>query len=370
MHNHHSTEAEAPPDDIDQFWRNGPSKNGKPNSTPIVSIGKLVAEHPNLHNVVIDGLLRRGETCNVIAAPKVGKSWLAYDMALSTATGGEWLNRYRCQRGRVLLVDNELHPPTIAHRIPVVAEALSIELDEYQDMIDVLALRGSLLDLNGIARLLTTVKHGDYSLVILDAWYRATPSGVSENDNGQVAILYNTIDRIASQLGCAWINVHHASKGAQGDKAVTDVGAGAGSQSRAADSHVILRQHEEDGVVVLDAVVRSFPPVAPLALRWEWPCWHPADELDVTKLRGRLTKGEVRQSEKDKDGCAKIIAALAGGEKKTPRELRDTGLSRDRLQRLLDHLYSESRVTREPVKIRGNDTFIYSLTPPVRDVGD
>ncbi len=48
---------------------------------------------------------------------------------------------------------------------------------------------------------------------------------------------------------------------------------------------MILRPHEEDNAVVLDAAVRSWPPVAPLCLRWEFPTWTPAPELDPTALR-------------------------------------------------------------------------------------
>jgi hypothetical protein len=56
-------------------------------------------------------------------------------------------------------------------------------------------------------------------------------------------------------------------------------------QSRATDTHLILRPHEEDGAVVLDAAVRSWPPVSPMCLRWEYPIWRPAPDLDPTQLR-------------------------------------------------------------------------------------
>jgi RecA-family ATPase len=67
---------------------------------------------------------------------------------------------------------------------------------------------------------------------------------VSENDNASMAAVYNAIDRYADRLGCCFVAIHHASKGSQAEKSVTDVGAGAGSMSRAADTHLILRPHE------------------------------------------------------------------------------------------------------------------------------
>jgi len=43
----------------------------------------------------------------------------------------------------------------------------------------------------------------------------------------------------------SWRRAHHRQRAAQG-KAITDVGAGAGSQSRATDTHLVLRPHEEE----------------------------------------------------------------------------------------------------------------------------
>ena len=67
-----------------------------------------------------------------------------------------------------------------------------------------------------------------YDLIIIDALYRILPEGTSENDNAQITRVFNKLDNIAKKNDCAVINIHHSSKGNQGDKAVTDVGAGAG----------------------------------------------------------------------------------------------------------------------------------------------
>ncbi|MGI6417616.1 MAG: hypothetical protein ACOX1P_18335 [Thermoguttaceae bacterium] len=61
---------------------------------------------------------------------------------------------------------------------------------------------------------------------------------ISENDNAAIMSLYNVIDGYAARLNTAWVNVHHASKGDQSGKGTTDVGSGAGAQSRAADTHL------------------------------------------------------------------------------------------------------------------------------------
>lgn len=263
------------------------------------SVRDLVGGFSQMREPIIHGLLRVGETMNLIAASKIGKSWLATLLAISFSTQRKWLGRFETTGGDVLVVDNELHPETSAYRIPAVANANAIRLDEYADHVFVMNLRGELLSLPQLASILDAVEPGRFKLIILDAFYRFLPPGTDENDNGAMATLYNLLDRVAGKLGCAIVCIHHASKGSQSGKAVTDVGAGAGSMSRAADCHVILRPHEEPNVVVMDAATRSWPPLGPLCLRWEFPLFIEDPTLDPALLKPDRPKRPSRaESEK------------------------------------------------------------------------
>ena len=254
------------------------------------TLGELLAENLTLPAPVIHGLLRRGETMNVIAPPKTGKSWLVLGLAMSIATGRPWLGLYGTEVGRVLILDNELRRAIIAHRIPQVAAALSVRMDEIRERVEVESLRGQLRDICAMAPYFAEIEPGHFAAVILDAMYKFLPAGTDENDNGAMANVYNHIDAYAERLDCAFIMIHHTTKGNQSAKSVTDVGAGAGSQSRAADTHMVMRPHEEPGAVVLEAAARSWPPLAPLALRWEFPTWTPAHDLDPAALRSERSK--------------------------------------------------------------------------------
>lgn len=256
-----------------------PKKYGTP-------IGQIVAECPDMRPILIHGFLRLGETMNIIAPPKTGKSWLVTDLALSVAMGTEWFG-YPCNRGRVLIIDNELHKETTASRVPKVIAARGLKLDDVSPWLSVENQRGRLKTIEDISNHIEELKVEGYKLIIIDAFYRAMPRGVDENDNGAIADVYNMLDRYAEQIGCAFVLIHHTSKGNQSQKSVTDVGSGAGSQSRAADTHVILRRHKELGVVVMESVVRSFASVKPLCLRWNWPLWNPDGSLNPDELEGK-----------------------------------------------------------------------------------
>lgn len=64
------------------------------------------------------------------------------------------------------------------------------------------------------------------------------------------------------------------------------------------NTHMVLRRHEEQDAVVLDAAVRSWPPRDPRCLRWAWPVWIPDDNLDPTALR---REGFGRSSRTDEE---------------------------------------------------------------------
>lgn len=276
---------------------------------PFLPLGELVEKYPKMRPVLIHGFLRRGETMNIIAPPKTGKSWLVTDLALSVATGTPWFG-FPCEKGKVLIIDNELHPETSANRIPKVVAARGIDIRKVRNDIYVENQRGRLGSIEDLANRIETLKPYGFKLIIIDAFYRAMPKGTDENDNGTVAGIYNLIDKYAAALDCAFVLIHHTSKGNQSLKSVTDVGAGAGSQSRASDTHVILRRHKEEGCVVMEAVVRSFPSVGAVCLRWDWPLWERDDSLNPEELDGRKEERPTSANDPDPSVLARRLAEV------------------------------------------------------------
>lgn len=237
---------------------------------------------------LIAGLLRREEIMNIVAAPKTGKSWLVLQLAISLATGCQWLGR-DCTKSRVLLVDNELHPETESSRLNHVANTMGFTSDD----LDGLCLgmqRGGAKSLYELPQQLKTLNEekGHFDVIIIDALYKALPKDIDENSNGQITGIYNLIERIAREQKAAIVLVHHTSKGNQANKSVTDVGSGAGAQSRAPDTHLALRPHREKGVVSVSCCVRSFRPVDPFCIkRDDNYLWVIAPEYEPNDLEGK-----------------------------------------------------------------------------------
>lgn len=303
-----------------------------------ISIGALIDANPELRPVLIDGLLRRGEVANIIASSKTGKSFLAGGLAWSVATGEQWLGR-DVAKGRVLIIDNELHPETLASRLYRIAMDRQIDINKHEDEIHVVSLRGMAANIHELGHRIGRIKPGDYAIVILDALYRTLPEKTSENDNAQMMAVYNRLDHYAKLWDCGIVVVHHSSKGSQGDKAVTDVGSGAGAISRAPDTHIAIRPHEDDdaGLAVLEARVRSFASPEPVCIRFEYPLWHAvAGVKPVVKAAGQgRAEKQARDDQEADDHIRELFAKKVGKPISKSTVMRSTGMGGSRAERAL-----------------------------------
>lgn len=283
-------------------WSEGPKRPdphaGSKGGVPLLTLADLRRDYPAMRPAVVAGLLRRGEVCNIIAPPKVGKSWAAHDLVLAVASGGMWMGTFKCPQGSALLLDNELYPEVLSNRIGAVAHARGYSAEAVARF-RVAALRGYGLSVADLQSVVEGASTDPPDLIVLDALYRALPENTSENDNAEMTRVYNVVDRLARENNAAVVLVHHSTKGIQAGRAVTDVGSGAGAISRAADTHLILRPHREDGAAVLDAVARSWPPPAAQCFRWRYPIWEPAPDLDPADLKESHGRGDPAAEERE-----------------------------------------------------------------------
>jgi hypothetical protein len=260
--------------------------------------------------VLIEGLLRRGETSNIIASTKTGKSWFALQLLFSIASGRDFLGR-RVAAGSVCLLDNELHSETLQNRLFEISRAMQLGPEAVKHKFDYLSLRGNWRDFSAVADLCKArYKRGEVSLFVLDAKYRFFVNGLEENSNEDQAEFHNAIDRFAEEMDAAVVLIHHSTKGDQSGRSVVDVGSGGGSQARAVDCHAVLRPHSLDGHAVLEAAVRSFPSVEPSTIRFDFPIWSTVSGVAPEVARS----GSGRESRREMTAKLKAELTTCGGE--------------------------------------------------------
>lgn len=232
---------------------------------------------------IVHGALRAGQIGILSASSKAGKSWALLAAAFAVATGGRWFG-WQTAKGRVLYVNAELPDYDLESRLKVLGEALG--LDGMPDGLDVWHLRGKSMT---IPQLLPVIlrrqrERGPFALILPDPLYRFG-QGRDENDNSIQALTMGELGELAERTAAAVLAAHHFSKGNQSGKDHIDRASGAGMFARAPDLIATLTAHKEPDCYTLESTCRSFAKPDPVVVRWAFPRWTLADELDPEELK-------------------------------------------------------------------------------------
>ena len=194
-------------------------------------------------NWVVPDILPEGLTI-LAGKPKVGKSWLALDMALAVAGGGAVLGR-ECEPGPVLYLALEDNQRRLQRRLNLIEPQLpwpaGLELNT----------KWPRLDQGGLKTIEEWIKSRDGAkLVVVDTLAVVRPAGKG-NDT-----LYTSdysalrgLHQIASNTSIAVMVVHHLRKADAEDK--FDTVSGSTGLTASADTTLILTSREGDGGVIL-----------------------------------------------------------------------------------------------------------------------
>ncbi|MGX1230602.1 AAA family ATPase [Bradyrhizobium barranii subsp. barranii] len=256
---------------------------------------------------------------------KLGKTWLAIDMALAVATGGVAVGSIDCEQGNVLYIDMENGPRRIQSRIKAL-------YPDHRNLPDLAKLEwvteapqlgaGLIEELEGWR---TSVPNPRF--VIIDVLQRIKPAGsmarnAYENDYSAWAPLQEW----ATRQGIAVLGLHHTKKGGADDP--LEALSGSNGLSACADTTLVLDSGQNGKTLYVrgrDVEEKE------TALLFAGGAWSIIGEA-----------AEVRRS----DERAQIIAALQDhGEPMTPAEIvAATGKPRVSIQRLLSKMAKAGEV--------------------------
>jgi RecA-family ATPase len=164
----------------------------------------------------------------IIGAPHTAKSWLAYDLALSVATGRMWLGIAPDVTGRVLICNYDNPEPEVGRRFKRLGMTAADPIHFHSCLSAPLQLPRATDELAGIVSRLRPV------LIVYDSFRQAHTA--DENDSGEMADLMGRIKRIGTRSGAASVIVHHVAKASEG--AITS--RGAGEIDGSADARIVV----------------------------------------------------------------------------------------------------------------------------------
>ena len=222
--------------------------------------GSLLVDAPEFLSTVspeidwlVDGLIQRGANGFICAPPKVGKSWLAVDLALSLALGLPWVEFDVRRLAKVALITREDNPGLTRWRMDRLLAGKNCTVPDLEGRLYVNSREQSpvfrLDESELFAPMISELKAVRPEFVILDVFN--VLHGADENDNTEMRRVLEELNRLQREVGCSIGVVHHFNKTAEGSLTQRLRGAGAIAGwaewligVEAADEHVRKLQFE------------------------------------------------------------------------------------------------------------------------------
>lgn len=232
---------------------------------------------------VIHGMLRKGDKLTLGGASKSKKTWCAAHMGLCVSAGVHWLG-IPTVKAPVLYLNLELPEDSFHSRMGKIADAAGINTTDAD--FTAWNLRGKQMTIERLATELEGYTN-PIGLLIVDPLYKILGDRV-ENDAGAMAELMGQLEAVATKRNCALVIPAHFSKGNQSEKSSIDRIAGSGVFGRDADAIVSMTEHEEPECLTVESTLRSFRPMDSFVIRWEFPLFQVAHDLDPENLKKRV----------------------------------------------------------------------------------
>lgn len=227
---------------------------------PVLQAAALERASPGC-NWLIERLWTAGAVGILGAPPKIGKSWMAMDMAVSVASGVPCLGTFSVPNpGPVLLYAAEDSTPAVRSRLESLTAHYGVDLQQLKLWVitaDFLRLDRS----DDQQKLEATVASYRPRLLVLDPLIRLHMQ--DENASGPMAALLGYFRALQRRTGTAIAIVHHSRKG--------PVSGGAGYSLRGSSElyafvDCFLHLQRRRGQLTLTAEHRSAPSFGPVAL--------------------------------------------------------------------------------------------------------
>lgn len=297
----------------------------------------LNTDYPDITNIIKDYLT--AGMWFIYGKPKIGKSWLAGQFALSVATGGKLFEK-DVKQGRVLYLALEDGERRLKKRMTLQKWESGDDID-YMFESDFREQLGY-LNMGGSKRLLSYIERHDYLLTVVDTFSRAFNINQLKGELLMDALIPIQGFTQASNRAIIFID-HEPKRNEESDSAITALFGGI-QKTGVADG--VWRLYKERGKgVKIDIEGRDLEDAYSLKLRFDkslcfWFSEGDAKSIEITERR------------------QEILTALANLGRSNLGQLEDaTGQAKGNLHTRLQDLVTEGMVMREHA---GNHVF-YSL---------
>lgn len=187
----------------------GASRKGAPST--VLSLAQLLQQQPATAPACLiePGLLPQQGILFVGGEPKVGKSLLVANLALSLAAGADRIGFPIPAPRRVLICQFELPVPQFVNRLAIMRRSLGAAADQHL-LVDTRAVGHLLSAAQGLNHFVAAARAAAADIIVLDPLYSAHDQ--DENDTRAMAALCQSLLRLRDACGAALVVVHHIRK--------------------------------------------------------------------------------------------------------------------------------------------------------------
>jgi hypothetical protein len=196
---------------------------------------------------IVPGLLPTG-LASLAGRPKLGKSWLALQLAAAVAEGGSFLGR-QVQQGPVLFIALEDPPLRLRERVRRLWVERGAAIQFYTDWP---ALNGE----QGMYKLEMTLAESKPRLVVIDTLARAYDRRIEWNSVSEATEAMGTLQRLAHEHECCILTVDHHRKAGLMANVVDDI-LGSTGKAAVADTAWGLYKDRRSGCAILRVTGRD-----------------------------------------------------------------------------------------------------------------
>ena len=225
------------------------------------------------------------------------KSWTFLNIGYSLATGTDWLG-FHTRQCRVLILNLEIAPAFMHHRVEQIARAKATPLPPGN--LQIWNLRGfSARHDIIIPKIIRRIKDEAIECVIIDPSYKLVPAGDDENSATDINAMMTSFEHISVDTGATTMFGAHFAKGNASMKEHIDRISGSGVYARDPDTILTFTAQETPDCYSVEITHRNLPPIHPFVVRWCYPCFALAPELDPEKLKAPKSGRPIKHSVKD-----------------------------------------------------------------------
>lgn len=156
-----------------------------------------------------DGFIVKGDQVMIAGAPKAGKTWLALQLALAAASGGQFLRWKAAEPLKTLYINMEVGEHMWAKRVALQVGGVENALpyaDRFYSMNDVRSI--DVLDPEARRGLAERIRRGGYEFIVIDVLSRCHYA--DENDNGHMKQVLLALRVLCGDA--THVVVHHSRK--------------------------------------------------------------------------------------------------------------------------------------------------------------